>query len=285
MAEPAPRPPDYVMKLMATAARLNESDGCLRGRLIELRAAGDLMLTGDLHGNLANFRSIVRIADLPHHPHRHLVLQELLHAMYSDTPDRSYQLLEEAAIFKTVYPAQVHILLGNHDIAELYGLPIMKKGRSVLAVFDAALEEAYQFNKDVIRRAYAQFLRSLPWAVATANGLFVCHSLPDGKYVEKFSRGLFTSAGPATELGRETPAFRLTWGRDIARATAAAFAKRMGADLLITGHHPCRQGHTEPTPHHIILDSKDAYGAYAIVPLDRKLTQAEVVSRIRFLNF
>ena len=285
MAEPAPRPPDYVMRLMAAAAQTNLRDRTLRGRLIELPAAGDLMITGDLHGNSANFQRIVRIADLPHHPARHLILQEVLHAMYSDTPDRSFLLLEEVAILKTVYPHQVHILLANHDIAELYRLDIMKKGTSVLRGFDDALQDAYQFNKDVIRKAYAQFLRTLPWAAAAPTGLFLCHSIPDAKHCGLFSRDLFLQATPEADLGKESPAYYLTWGRDISRANAAAFAQRVGADLVITGHHPCREGHTEPSPHHIIIDSKDAYGACLILPLDRKLAQAEIVARIRFLNF
>jgi len=285
MAEPPPRPPDYVMRLMAAAAKASQADPCLKGRLIELPPTGDVMITGDLHGHVANFKRIVKIADLPRHPSRHLILQEVLHAMYDDTPDRSYQLLEEVAIFKTVCPKQVHILLGNHDIAELYGLDIMKKGRSVLKAFDAVLGEAYQFNKDVIRRAYAQFLRSLPWAAATASGLFVCHSIPDGRYHDLFSRQLFTQARPEEDLGKGSPAFRLTWGRDISRASAESFAATVRADLIVTGHHPCRQGHTEPNPRHIIIDSKDAHGAYVILPLDCKLTQREVVSRIRYLNF
>ena len=284
MAEPAPRPPDYVMQLMAKAATACQQDPLLRGRLIELPNTGDVMITGDLHGNISNFRRITRIADLPRHPHRHVVLQELLHAMYVDAPDRSYQLVEEVAIFKNVYPAQVHILLGNHDIAELYGLEIMKQGRSVLRVFDAALQEAYQFNKDVVRKAYLRFLRALPWAAAAPNGIFICHSLPDAKYVELFSRQFFTDAGPDADMGRDSPAFHLTWGRDLSGEVTAAFAQRVGAELVITGHHPCRHGHSEPNPRLIVIDSKDAHGAYAILPLDCKLSQAEVVSRIKFLN-
>jgi len=285
MAEPASRPPDYVMQLMARAAALNLADPTLNGRLIDLPAQGDLLIAGDLHGHLANFKHIVRLADLPNHPHRHLVLQELLHSMYDDTPDRSYQLLEEAAIFKTVYPKQVHILLANHDLAELYELPIMKKGRSVLGAFKTALEEAYAFNTDVIRKAYMKFLRTLPWAAATQTGLFLCHSIPDAKYTDQFSRQLFTETPPDADMGRGSLAFRLTWGRDISRANAANFAARVGADLIITGHHPCRQGHTAPSPHHLIIDSKDSYGAVVLVPLDRKLPQKEIIRRIRFLNF
>jgi len=285
MAEPAPRPPDYVMQLMARAATLNEQDPLRRGRLIELPEAGDVMFTGDLHGNMANFQRIVRLADLPHHPQRHLILQEVLHAMYSDTADHSYRLLEEVAIYKTVCPAQVHILLGNHDLSELYGLEIMKQGRSVLRAFDAALEEAYQFNKDVVRKAYNRFLRSFPWAAATRTGLFFCHSLPDARYVDQFSRELFTEASPDMDMGRGTPAFHLAWGRDLSSGVTTEFAQRLGADLIVTGHHPCRRGHTEPNPRLVILDSKDAHGAYVILPLDRKLTQAEVVARVKFLNF
>jgi hypothetical protein len=270
---------------MADGAKANLRDPHRRGNLIELPAAGDVMVTGDLHGHLANFRSVVHIAGLPNHPRRHLLIQELLHAMFEDTPDRSYVLVEEAAILKNVYPARVHILLANHDLAELLNLDIMKKGRSVLRAFDEAIEEAYHFNKDVIRKAYLGFLRSLPWAAATANGLFFCHSIPDERHLAPFSRELFTESGPDAELTKTSPAFHMAWGRDISDATAADFARRVGASLVITGHHPCRDGHAQPNPHTVIIDSKDANGAYAILPLDKPVTQEEVVRRIRHLNY
>lgn len=285
MPESAPRPADYVIRLMADAAKSTQKDRFLHGHLIELPASGDVLITGDLHGNVANFLRILKIADLPHHPHRHLILQEVLHSMYDDTPDHSYQILEEVAILKNVYPSQVHILLGNHDLAELLGLDIMKKGRSVLRQFQKSLEDAYQFNHDVVRKAYLGFLRTLPWAAATASGLFICHSMPDRSHVDLFSRELFTASPAEGDLTKTSPAFRLTWGRDISGSTAAAFLQRVGASLLITGHHPCRDGHAQPNPHQIILDCKDAHGAYLLVPLDQSLAQDQLVTRIRFLNF
>lgn len=284
-ATPPPREPDYVARLMADAAKANLRDPYRRGNLIELPDAGDVMITGDLHGHLANFRCIVHLADLPNHPRRHLILQELLHAMFDDTPDRSYQLLEEVALLKNVYPKQVHILLANHDLAELLGLDIMKKGRSVIRAFGEAVEEAYPFNKDVIRDAYFTFLRSLPWAAATTTGLFLCHSVPDERHLEPFSRELFTALDPDAELTKTSPAFYLTWGRDITEGTAAQFARRVEATLLITGHHPCRDGHARPNDHTIIIDSKDANGAYVILPLGRPVTQDEVIRHIRHLNY
>lgn len=283
--EPPVRPADYVIRLMRDAAKACAGDPCRRGNLIELPGQGDVMITGDLHGHLHNFRRIVRIADLPRHPRRHLVLQELLHAMYTDTPDRSYQLLEEVAILKNVYPAQVHLLLANHDLAELLGLDILKKGRSVLQAFETALEEAYSFNKDVVRKAYTGFLRALPWAAATPHGLFLSHSVPRGSHLEQFSRELFTTPTPEPDLGKEGPVFRMVWGRDLSHRTSEGFARRVGASLIITGHHPCRNGHAEPNEHLVILDCKDGNGAYVILPLSRPVAQDEVVTRIRHLNF
>ena len=273
------------MKVMAAAAKANTDDLCRRGNLIELPNSGDVLITGDLHGHLANFQRIVRIADLPNHPQRHLILQEVLHAMYDDTPDTSYRLLEEAAILKTVYPSHVHILLANHDLAEFLSHDILKKGRSVLRAFDAVLQDAYQFNKDVIRKAYLTFLRTLPWAAVTPTGIFMAHSLPDRRYLELFSRQLFTQDVERPDLSKTGPVFRLVWGRDLTSNTAADFAQRVGADLLVIGHHPCRDGHAQPNLHTIILDSKDAHGACLLLPLDTKLAHDAILARIRHLNF
>ncbi|NQT87082.1 metallophosphoesterase [bacterium] len=285
MAASTAREPDYVIRLMQDAARANLQDPCRRGNLIELPAEGDALLAGDLHGNSANFRRLVKMADLSGRPNRHLVLQELLHSMYQDTPDHSHVLIEEAAVLKNLYPRQVHIILANHDQAELYGLDIMKRGRSVLRAFAEGLEEAYAFNKDVIREAYAKFLRTLPWAAATPHGIFMSHSMPNRQYVDLFSRELFTQGSPDDDTGKESPAYRLTWGRDLEASTARKFLDRVGADLLVTGHHPVRNGYVTPSPHHIILDCKDAHGACALIPLDRELALEDVVERIHHLNF
>lgn len=285
-AETPSRPPDYVMDVMGRAAQANLDDPCRTGQLIELPETGDVLITGDLHGNLANFQRIVRLAGLPKHPQRHLILQELLHAMYEDVPDRSYRLLEEAALLKSFYPAQVHILLGNHDLSEILRLDILKQGRSVLRAFDDALEEAYAFNKDVVHKAYVRFLSTLPWAAATPTGLFLSHSVPDARYLELFSRDMLTGADPQQpDLAKSSPAFRLTWGRDLSGSTAEDFAERMGADALIVGHHPCRNGHARPNPRTLIIDSKDARGVVLLLPLDQPLSLDQIAQRIRPLNF
>src|SRR5205085_4911473 len=60
-------------------------------------------------------------ADLENHPHRHLVLQELIHGEHfdADGSEESWSLLHRAAELKSDYSDQVHFLLANHDLAQI----------------------------------------------------------------------------------------------------------------------------------------------------------------------
>ena len=90
------------------------------GRLLRLEGAEEVLVSGDLHGNLENFRRLLSLADLGAHPGRHFVLQELIHGPfeYSTGGDKSHQLLDVAAALKSQYPERVHILPGNHELAQ-----------------------------------------------------------------------------------------------------------------------------------------------------------------------
>ena len=110
---------DRTIPLIMSAAQANRTDPFRSGFLIHLPAEGELLVTGDLHGNGGNLQRILQIADLGRCPQRHLVLQELVHEVESvDDTCRSYRLVEIAAQLKCAYPNQVHILLGNHEMAE-----------------------------------------------------------------------------------------------------------------------------------------------------------------------
>ena len=88
------------------------------------------MITGDLHGHKRNFDRIVELADLENYPRRHLILQEIVHQLASWKRDRdlSFLVLEKVAQLKVDYPDRVHILMGNHELAELQGHEVFKDG-------------------------------------------------------------------------------------------------------------------------------------------------------------
>ena len=69
-------------KLLTTIRRATDLIRATPGRsggIIAPDRAAEVMVVGDLHGNLAAFKKVLAIAALDRHPERHLVLQELIH--------------------------------------------------------------------------------------------------------------------------------------------------------------------------------------------------------------
>src|SRR5947209_6550944 len=94
-----------------------------RGRVGYLEDVDEVLVAGDLHGNLENFKTVLQRAELAAHPRRHLVLQEVVHGphRYPAGGDKSHQLLDLLAALKCQFPRQVHFLMGNHELAQWTG--------------------------------------------------------------------------------------------------------------------------------------------------------------------
>ena len=50
------------------ATQANREDRCRTGNLIRLKGPGEVIMTGDLHGNNRNFNKLVRFASLADNP-------------------------------------------------------------------------------------------------------------------------------------------------------------------------------------------------------------------------
>ncbi len=124
---------EYIEKVIATyrdAARINLESPGREGNIVVLseELAGEVMVTGDLHGHRRNFNAIRRIAALDGQPRRHLVLQEVCHGgpMYPNGGCMSHAMLEDVTRMIVQYPGRVHFLLSNHELSELTDYPIQK---------------------------------------------------------------------------------------------------------------------------------------------------------------
>src|SRR5438309_6017321 len=115
------------------------------GRLVCLQNGDEVMVVGDLHGNVENFRQALLKADLAKHAGRHLVLQELVHGphKYPAGGDKSHQLVDLLAALKCQFPQQVHLLLGNHELSQWTGQAIAKGDSELNALFREGLDSAY----------------------------------------------------------------------------------------------------------------------------------------------
>ncbi len=279
--------PDPV-RLLATLSRAVEAHRSTpgrRGRLVDLEGS-EVLIAGDLHGNLENFRRILQRAALDRFPNRHLILQELIHGPfeYATGGDRSHQLFDLAAALKLQYPARFHFLAGNHEMAQFTGRHVMKNDRDLNALFLDGLATAYGERADEVHAAYRDVFLALPMALRTANRVWISHSLPAANRLEAFAVSMLEREDvPESEWHPGGSLYSLAWGRDVSAANARAFLEKVDADLLITGHVPCEEGFQVPNDRQLILDSLGVPAATCLFPIDRPLSHAELIAGVELL--
>jgi hypothetical protein len=246
------------------------------GAIVTLARATDVLVVGDLHGNLRVFKKILVLAALERHPGRHLVLQELIHGPleYADGGgDRSHQLLDVVAALKCQYPERAHLILGNHELSELTGRVIGKEGEALNAKFRRGIDTAYGTSAGEIYESYTGLFAALPLAVRTENRVYVCHTIPDESDLDCLDLSLLAAdTYPEEAMRRRGTIYALTWGRDTSPGTADRFAAMVDADWFITGHQPCDDGFRQASHRQIIIDGTDPFPTYCLFPADQPVT-------------
>jgi len=259
--------------LYSKAARLLWSSRLRRGNIVRLPRRGDCFVTGDLHGNWDNFSRMRDKADLAKNTKRHLVLQEVLHggSMTEKGACLSFQLLEEAAKLIIEFRDRVHMVAANHDFAEVTDHRIMKLGKQLNSAFFDGLRYSYGDYAGEVRDYLRDFLLSIPLAVSTRTGVFICHSLPNADALPYFDVRIFKRRLTEEDMETYGSAFDMVWGRDLTEEIAQVFGRLVGAQWFLVGHTPCDNGFTIPNSRTIILDTKDENAVYLPLSLDRKM--------------
>lgn len=282
--------PEIVERVIATyrrAAEANRHTPARAGNVIRLDAdsADEVMVTADLHGNRLNFNKLLRRADLACAPRRHLVMQEVCHGgpTYPGGGCMSHIMLEDVARIKTEFPEQFHFLLSNHELAELTDFPITKNRRVLNLLFRGGLTEMYGDAAERVRLACLEFLATLPLAVRFGE-TFICHSLPERVDERGFDVSIFDRPLEPDDLAADGAAFRLVWGRDFRPANAEAFARLVGAEVLIHGHEPCPGGYSVPNRRQVILDCCNEHACYLLLRAGEPLHQQQLVEQIQRLD-
>lgn len=257
-----------------------------KGHVVRVADATDVLVAGDLHGNLENFRRLLQQADLVRHPGRHLVLQELIHGpfQYPTGGDKSHQLLDLVAALKCEQPARVHLLIGNHELSQWTGQWIAKADADLNEQFRLGVNVAYSLRGHEVYAAYEELFAALPLAVRTLNRVFLSHSLPTATRLATFDPAILEKKGYAPEdLAPGGSVHALLWGRDTRPETARAFLEKVDADLLVTGHIPCPGGFDVPNDRQVVLDCMGTPASYCLFPTGRPLSHADLVACVRSL--
>lgn len=269
-------------EILHEAATLIREDPLRRGSVLGFGSAGQLVVTGDMHGNIRNFEKLQKFCDLKRSPGRSVILHELIHAdpvSYADS-DLSIDLLVRAASWKCEFPDNVFFLQSNHELSQYCRHEIMKGGRSVLYHFEAGIRERYGNGAPQVLAAVNDYIASLPLAARTESGIMVCHSLPNASLMHHFDAGVFDRVPTEDDLNPGGSAHALVWGRFQPPDAIEHFAAQLGVEVFIVGHTPQETGYAL-VGRMIILASDHAHGVFLPIDLSKRYTVAELESRIR----
>lgn len=279
--------PERMLTHLRQAVALVRATPGRRGHTVRLENCADVLVAGDLHGHVAHFQALLKLADLANNPARHFVMQEAIHGKfrYPKGGDKSHQLVDLFAALKCQFPKQVHYLPGNHELAQWTDRPVLKADENQNALFREGVAEAYgpAFGPQVYA-AYLDLFRACPVVLRAPNGVLFSHSLPAARFLPLFDPArLERDAYEPEDLQPGGSVHSLLWGRDTSADAAANYLRKMGADLLVSGHIACDAGYGVPNDRQVILDCAEAPAGFALVPADRPLTHAELVACVRTL--
>jgi hypothetical protein len=276
--------PQRMLTTLQQAARWFRATPGRVGRFTRLPAGAEVLVGGDLHGSVENFRLLLKVADLVQQPQRHLVFQEAAHGPFAypnDGGDKSHQLIDLIAALKCKFPTQVHYLLGNHELAQWQGQRIAKGDIDQNQWFQLGVEMAYGEHAGAIYAAYLELFESADLALRTDNRVFLSHTYPSAKNLPRWELSVLerpTLEAEDMKLGGAVHS--LLWNRDHSQANVEAFLQKVDADWIITGHIPCDEGYVVPNDRQLILNASETPACYCLFPTDRPVTLEELVQMV-----
>jgi hypothetical protein len=274
--------PQTIIDLLNSGVQACNADRFRHGNLIHLPFDVQLIASGDIHGHRRNFERIVAFADLANNPDRHILLQEIIHGGPKDAQGGclSHKLLFDVVRYKLDFPDRVHIIMGNHDIAFINNSKVMKDGQEMNRLMRLALEREFQAAGADIEAAMRQFLLSQPLAVRTENRIWLSHSLPSDRFIDKFDRQILDRQLKTSDCEKPGSAYLLTWGRNFSQQTLNKMAALFDVDIFILGHQPQQQGWSRAGKNLLIIASDHNHGCLLSIDLMKSYTIETLIDSI-----
>jgi len=274
--------PQTIIELLNKAAQATGEDICRDGNIVRLPATGTVILTGDIHGHRRNFERVVNFADLPNNPDTHVILHEIIHGGPEDAKGGclSYKLLFDVARYKLQFPNRVHTVMGNHDTAFISSGEVMKNGKEMNRAMHAAIEREFTEKADDIISAIGEFLLSQPLAVKCENRIWMSHSLPADRLIDKFDSEVLNRPLEIEDVARPGSAYILTWGRRHSQALLDKLADLFDVDLFVLGHQPQEKGWCQAGKNLLIIASDHNHGCVLPIDLAKSYTLQQLADSI-----
>jgi hypothetical protein len=269
-----------LINVLQAGTRLNQRNPLRNGNTVCFPGLGDLVVAGDLHNHRRNFQRVQTVAALDKHPDRHVILQEIVHGglLGADGGDHSLDLLLDAIVWADQYPGQVHFLLANHDLAQVYGHPIMKDGYDLTDRFTRYFKIRAGTHYATANQAFRAFMLTMPLAAITFSGILLAHSLPGPREMAAFDNTILRRQLTEADFSRTGSVYHLVWGRGQTPEVLNALCKAWWCELFICGHQAQDSGYGIIGERMLILDSCHNHGTYLHIDLAKPYTMKDLIA-------
>lgn len=272
--------------VFAQAAIACRDAACRRGSIDEINVPARLIATGDLHDNPLHLSRVAQAAGIVPNEQgefaspAHLTLHELIHSdRLIAGCDMSYRALARAALYKVMHPERVHILLANHELAQIVGAGVVKNGVRCVDAFNAGLEYVFGDEAPRVNETIHAFIRSLPVALRChgPRGDTLCsHSLPGPAQMARFDATILErELTEADYQPRTGSAHMLVWGRGYDAEQLEDLVERWGVSLFLVGHEHAENGVLVVPPCAVVINSDHEKGVYLPIDTGAPITAAE----------
>lgn len=283
---------------LRAGAAANVAAGCRCGSIDSIASPGRLIATGDLHDNPLHLERLITAAGMAEGKEvakcaapqpAHLTLHEIIHGdRLVNGMDFSYRVMARVAALKASYPERVHVLLGNHELAQMQKAGIVKDGVRSVEAFSAGLEYVFGADASEVAAAVDAFVRSMPLALraSTPRGDILCaHSLPPAAVMGKFDTSVLSRELTDDDYApRVGAAHLMIWGRGYDEHGLEDLVERWGVSMFILGHEHAPEGARFVPPNAVVLNSDHEKGVYLPIDLERPPRAEEAVGMVRRLN-
>lgn len=244
------------------AAELHRTDPRREGNVVHLPPEKRLLVAGDLHGHR---RNLARLLGEQSANGGILILQEIIHGPVdpASNTDRSVEVMLRAARATVNAPDTLVHLMGNHNVAQITGNEIAKSGRGILADFTAGVAHCFPDHTEAILSAVEEFCRSLPLAARTDSGVFLAHSLPAPKRMDRAGTDILHRENRSDDYRRGGAVYEWTWGRNQTPELLDQLAEQLNVEFFLLGHRHIETG-WEPVPQRGAVLNTDSQGGCVI---------------------
>lgn len=253
-----------------------------RKDLIELPSKGKAIIATDLHGNLKDYSKIINLWKVLSNKKQHLVLAgDLINAMCGEV-DGSIEILE-SVISELKNNKNLHVLLGNHEWANLVGVSIYKCGENQILSFENLLKKKFHEEWEEKLSFYNELFKKLSIAIKTGNGVFICHAGPP-KNIKSLNEIV-----NITEKGylNNQPLYEIVWNRygDYTKKDVENFLDTIGCKVMIVGHTPVNG--VKKIGKQLIISSSYSTGkkAYVLLDLEKEISNiTDVLEMVEYFR-